>query len=126
MADQPPLANRQSNNNNNNNNNGSGSGGGGKVQQGQGRKKQQGRRRRGPKKPADLWRPVPKLPDVEPIEPSTDPTMLLQSLGDPPLQSHSTAAAHYLAAAVERAAGMATALAAAGGLLVEPDDGDPL
>lgn len=111
MSDQPASANRLPN----------------KAQSGQGRKKQQGRRRRGPKKPADLWRPVPKLPDAEPIAPSTDPTTLLQSLGDPPLQSHSTAAAHYLAAAVERAAGMATALAAAGGLLDEPPaDDDPL
>ena len=46
---------------------------------------------------------------------------MLRSLGDPPLQGNSTAAEHYLAAAVERAAGVATALAAAGGLLVEPD-----
>ncbi len=93
--------------------------------QGQGRKKkQQGRRRRGPKRPADLWRPVPKLPDPEPITPSPDPTVVLQSLGDPPLQANSTAAEHYLAAAVEHAAGMATALAAAGGLLAEPADED--
>lgn len=84
------------------------------------RKKQQGRRRR-PKKPADMWRPVPKLPDPEPICPAGDPTVLLQSLGDPPLQGHSTAAEHYLAAAVERSAAMATALAAAASLLAEPD-----
>ncbi len=104
----------------------------GKGQQGQGRKNQQGggrksqRRRRGPKKQVDLWRPVPKLADPEPIVPAGDPTVVLTSLGDPPLQANSTAASYYLAAAVERAAGIATALAAAGGLLAEPpaDDDD--
>ena len=39
------------------------------------------------------------------------PTALLRSLGDPPLQGQGAAAEHYLAAVVERAAGLATALA---------------
>ena len=84
-------------------------------------KKQQGRRRRGPKKPVDLWRPVPKLPDPEPITVAMDPTVLLQSLGDPPLQGHSTAAEHYLAAAVKGAAQMAEILATVAGLVAEPE-----
>jgi hypothetical protein len=45
----------------------------------------------------------------------------LRSLGDPPLQGQGAAAGHYLAAVVERAAGLALALAATGGLLAEAD-----
>ena len=86
-----------------------------------GGKKQQGRRRRGPKKPVDLWRRVPKLPDPEPITVAMDPTVLLQSLGDPPLQGHSTAAEHYLAAAVKGAAQMAEILATVAGLVAQPE-----
>ena len=80
------------------------------------------RRRSGSKgKRPDLWRPVPQLADPEPIVPAGDPTTLLRSLGDPPLQGQGAVAEHYLAAVVERAAGLATALAAAGGLLADPD-----
>ncbi len=83
------------------------------------------RRRSGakPKRP-DLWRPVPQLADPEPIAPASDPTTLLRSLGDPPLQGQGAVAEHYLAAVVERAAGLATALAAAGGLLADADADD--
>ena len=68
-------------------------------------------------KPVDVWRPVPQLPDPAPITPASDPTALLRSLGDPPLPGQGAVAQHYLAAVVERAAGLATALAAASGLL---------
>jgi hypothetical protein len=68
-------------------------------------------------KVVELWRPVPQLPDPDPITPSTDPTALLRSLGDPPLPGQGAVAQHYLGAVVERAAGLATALAAAAGLL---------
>ncbi len=83
------------------------------------------RRRRGAKakhKPFDLWRPVPPLPDVEPIRPAHDPTALLRSMGDPPSPMPG-AAEIAIAQVVDRAAGLATALAAAGGLLAL-DDGD--
>ncbi|MDQ3575095.1 MAG: hypothetical protein M3404_09290, partial [Actinomycetota bacterium] len=81
-----------------------------------------GRRRRGRKaKPVDLWRAVPALPGPKPIKPSSDPTALLRSLGDVPLQGQGAVADHYLAAVVERAAGLATALAATADLLAEPD-----
>lgn len=73
-----------------------------------------------PVKPIDVWRPVPQLPDPDPIVPATDPSALLRSLGDPPLPGQGAVAQHYLAAVVERAAGLATALAAAAGLLGQP------
>ncbi len=81
------------------------------------------RRRRGGQKAkrADLWRPVPQLADPEPIVPAPDPSALLRSLGDPPLQGQGAVAEHYLAAVVEKAAGLATALAVAAGLLADPD-----
>ena len=69
----------------------------------------------------DLWRPVPQLADPASIVPAPDPTALLRSLGDPPLQGQGAVAEHYLAAVVERAAGLATALAVAAGLLADPD-----
>ena len=86
------------------------------------RKPPQGRRRRARKaKPVDLWRAVPALAEPEPIKPSSDPAALLRSLGDVPLQGQGAAADHYLVAVVERAAGLATALAATADLLAEPD-----
>jgi hypothetical protein len=87
------------------------------------RRSSQGRGRRGRRPPAvDLWRPVPQLAEPEPIGPAREPTTLLRSLGEPPLQGQGAVAGHYLAAVVERAAGLATALAAAAGLLAEPDE----
>ena len=102
--------------------NGQGSGG-----QGQGRRRQQGGRRRGGggPKPGDIWRPVPRLPEPSPISPAKDPTALLRSLGDPPLPGQGQVAEHYLAAVIERAAVVATALAASAGVLAsgDPDEG---
>jgi len=71
-------------------------------------------------KPVDLWRPVPQLPDVEPIAETSDPTLLLRSLGDPPLMGKSTVAGHYIASVVDRAARFAVALAASADLLEQP------
>lgn len=65
----------------------------------------------------DLWRPVPSLDEVAPIAPAPDPTALLRSLGDPPLQGQGAVAGHYLAAVVEEAARVATAIAAVSGVL---------
>jgi hypothetical protein len=84
------------------------------------------RRRHGGKakqKPVDLWRPVPPLPEVRPIAPASDPTALLRSLGDPPPPMPG-AAEIAIAQVIDRAAGLATALAAAGGLLATDTDED--
>lgn len=86
----------------------------------------QNRRPNRPQKPkvVELWRPVPQLGAIEPIVPATDPTSLLRSLGSPPLQGQGAVAEHYLAAVIERAAGLATALAASADLLAAPADDD--
>jgi hypothetical protein len=94
-------------------------------QKGKQQQQQQSRRRRrhsgkGRQKPVDLWRPVPPLPEVQPIPPPRDPTALLRSLGDPPPPMPG-AAEIAIAQVIDRAAGLATALAAAGGLLAESD-----
>ena len=85
------------------------------------RRRGQGRRgQRGKPKPLHLWRPVPPSPPVEPIVPASDPTALIRSLGDPPLRSEQSA--YYLAAVVERAAALASALAASADLLASQEE----
>lgn len=88
------------------------------------RRKGRSRRSRGRKPPVDIWRPVPQLADPQPVVPASDPTILVRSLGVPPLHGQSGVAEHYFAAAVERAAGLATALAASADLLATPDFDD--
>jgi len=84
------------------------------------RKRPPQRKRGGGKaKPVDIWRPVPPLPDPEPITPANDPTALMRSIGAPPLRARSDMAEAYLLAVSERAAGLATALAAAADLLAD-------
>ena len=84
------------------------------------------RRRKAQSRPVDLWQPVAPLAAPEPIAPAPEPTALVRSLGAPPLPARGTVAEHYVAAVVERAAGLATALAASAGLLApeEPELGD--
>jgi hypothetical protein len=72
-------------------------------------------------RPEDLWRPAAELPEAEPIRRADDATALVRSLGDPPLPGNRLPAAHYLASVVERAAVLATALAASADLLEEDD-----
>lgn len=100
--------------------NNGGDGGGGNNQKSQRRRRQGGKAKQ---KPVDLWRPVPPLPEVEPIAPAGDPTALLRSLGDPPSPMPG-AAEIAIAQVVDRAAGLATALAAAGGLLADASSTD--
>ena len=70
--------------------------------------------------PADFWKAAPNPGLPAPITPASDPTALLRSLGRPPLDQNG--ADRYLAAVAERAAGLATALAAVSGLLANTDD----
>lgn len=86
------------------------------------RRKPSRRRRSSKPKSSDLWKPVPPLADPEPITPASDPTTMLDSLGGLHQPGQGAAAEHYVSAVVERAAGLATALAAAAGLLEMPDD----
>lgn len=73
----------------------------------------QGRRRRGKKpKATDLWRPVPPLPAPEPIHPASDPTVVVRSLGAPPLKGQGAEAEYRLAQVTDAAARTAMALAA--------------
>jgi hypothetical protein len=90
--------------------------------------RKQGRRRKpgggGGNKPrvVDMWQPVPALPDPSPIEQVSDPRATLRSLGDPPLAGQGAVAEHYIGAVIDKAAGLAAALAAAAGLLAEPSE----
>ena len=77
---------------------------------------------RGPNRQAakqkGLWDPVPTPDAPEPIRISPDPAALITSLGAPPLRGASSTE-HYIAAVVERAAGLAAALAASADLLAD-------
>jgi hypothetical protein len=91
-------------------------------QQANGHGQQKGRRRRGRRRsggarPNDLWRPAPPLDDPQPIIPARDPAAVVRSLGTPPLQGHGALVDYYLATVVERASGVAAALAATAGVL---------
>jgi hypothetical protein len=73
-----------------------------------------------PRRPGDFWRAVPVIDVPEPITPAVDPTALLRSLGPPPLAGQADAA-RYIGAVVERAAGLATALAVQADILAGAD-----
>jgi hypothetical protein len=83
---------------------------------------QQPRRRRAPAR--DFWgdldggAPEPAAK----IHPVDEPSVLVRSLGPPPLTGHETAALHYFDAVYEKAANLAVALAAASDLLAVKDD----
>jgi hypothetical protein len=80
------------------------------------------RRRGGNKlKPADLWKPVPQLPDPEPITVVVDPTMIVRSLGDPPLHGQGQQATHEVNRVLIRASMLAGALADVAGLMADAD-----
>ena len=92
-------------------------------QQRQGQRRRRGRRRsRAGARPTDLWRQVPPLDDAQAIIPAKDPAAVLRSLGTPPLQGHGALVDYYLATVVERAAGVAAALAATADLLGDADE----
>ena len=70
------------------------------------RRKQQGRRGG----QVDIWRAPAPLPELDPIALPREPSAMLRSLGDPPM-NNAVAAGHYFSAVVERVSGIARALA---------------
>jgi hypothetical protein len=90
----------------------------------QGRGNNNNQARRQPAKrptPIDVWRNPGELPDIEPIAVPPEPGALLRSLGDPPMLDGSVAA-KYFTTVVQRAAGIAAALALSADLLAQPTD----
>ncbi|CAB4534978.1 unannotated protein [freshwater metagenome] len=67
--------------------------------------------------PAEFWRAAPEPPEPPDIRPAQDPTALLQSMGTAPLPGQASVSDHYMAAVIQRAAMLATALAASADLL---------
>jgi hypothetical protein len=79
------------------------------------------RRRAAPTR--DFWGGEQGEPDAPGlIRPSDDPTAMIRSLGAPPFPGGETIAEHYFAAVYQKAATLATALAAASGLLDDTDN----
>lgn len=63
------------------------------------------------------WGDPKSLPEAEGYQTSTpDPSVVINSLGRPPIPGHENASKHYFNLAYERATNLAVALAAAGGL----------
>ncbi len=82
-------------------------------------------RRRRPASERDFWGRDNSGDDMAVlIRPSDDPTVMIRSLGPPPLSGGETVAEHYFAATYEKAAALAVALAAASGLLDTGDHDD--
>jgi hypothetical protein len=103
---------------------GPGQGAGQGPGQGQGQKKDGGANGQARTPRRDFW--GKELTDDERIDRITiadDPTTVVKSLGPPPLVGRDGIAEHYFDAVYEKAAGVAAALAAAGGVLA-PDDDD--
>ena len=70
-----------------------------------------------------FWGTNRERPDrTSQIRPTSDPGVLVRSLGAPPLAMDATAATRHLTAVYEEAVRAATALAAANGLLAEDDE----
>jgi hypothetical protein len=75
------------------------------------------RRRPAPREVAtDFWHAQAPLPELEPITPTQEPTTLLQSLGELPINDD-TGVRYQLASVVDRAAQLANVLALAANLV---------
>jgi hypothetical protein len=83
-----------------------------------GRRRQRNRRR----KSIEFWQDLPEDDTSIIVIPAADPTAAIRSLGTPPLPGQITVADHFLAAVVQRAAGLATALAAVSNILQTPPE----
>jgi len=82
------------------------------------------RRRKNKLQAKKFWAEGQSLPPLDVvIDPTPDPGAVVRSLGTPPLAGQNHKAEEYFEAVYHRAVGLATALAAAGGLpIAEPDD----
>ncbi len=76
--------------------------------------------------PAEFWKPVPPLGEPEPISVTTDPTMVVRSLGDLPLYGHGQQVSHEIHRVLVRAAMLAGGLADVAGLRPGEDEPDPV
>lgn len=72
--------------------------------------------------PVEFWRTGPDLGEHQPISPAEDPTVVLRSLGPPPLAGHDADAERSFALVLVRASRLATALGASVGLLDDATD----
>ncbi|MEZ5320865.1 MAG: hypothetical protein R2698_02060 [Microthrixaceae bacterium] len=73
--------------------------------------------------PRDFWGSHESVPDlVNDITPARDASAIVRSAGSPPLVGHEVISEHYFRAIYDRAAALATAVAAGSGLLAEDDD----
>ena len=68
----------------------------------------------------DFWGSADKLPAVEEVTVSTDPSAVVRSLGRPPLSGHEAVSEYYLRAVYDNTAKLAEVLATAGDLLESP------
>ena len=95
----------------------SGNNGGGKKQNKKGRSRSRNRNKRAKQSPKQFWGDVDALPEPQAYSStSADITAVARSLGRPPIPGQEGAAMHYFTVVYERAAVLATALAAVGGL----------
>jgi hypothetical protein len=83
-----------------------------------GRRRQRNRRR----KSVEFWQDLPEDDTPITVVTAVDPTAAIRSLGTPPLPGQIAVADHFLAAVVQRAAGLATALAAVTNILESPPE----
>ena len=65
----------------------------------------------------DFWGAADKLPSVEEVTVSTDPSAVVRSLGRPPFPGHEAVSEYYLRAVYDNTAMLAEVLATAGDLL---------
>ena len=70
--------------------------------------------------PRDFWGDPAAIEATDDlISPAAEPSAMVRSLGHPPLPGREAVSEHYFAAVYDRASGLATALAAAAGVLDE-------
>ncbi|MCY4176393.1 MAG: hypothetical protein OXD37_08700 [Acidimicrobiaceae bacterium] len=73
---------------------------------------------------SDFWGEVDKLPSVEEVVVSPDPSAVVRSLGRPPFSGHEAVSEYYLRVVYDNTAKLAEVLATAGDLLESSADND--